>query len=132
MHRFLAWMFPVLLALMLLCDFALWAGINKGPVGPEVLRSAQKEAPLALLYTHAGTALYGMLGMDGWATGFAEARAGQAYADVDAVPEAAMDIVLRHLSWPMRFAHSGVPWVLLLWGLWYWRRPRQLHTIRRR
>lgn len=132
MHRLLAWLFPLLFASMLLADLAFWSGVQGGPVGAQVLRSAQKEAPLALAYTHAGEALSGALGLREWTAGFAERRAGQAYDEVEAVPEAAMDVIMRGMSWTMRAAHSGAPLVLLAWGLWYWRRPRQLRTLGRR
>jgi hypothetical protein len=132
MHRTLAWMFPLLVALVLLADLALWAGVHNGPVGTLAMRSAQKEAPLALAYTHAGDALFGALGLQDWAVAFAGRRVGHAYPEVEAVPEAAMDILLRSLSWPMHAAHAGLPVLLLAWALWYWRRPRQLQTIRKR
>jgi len=126
----LAWLFPLLFLVMLFADLAFWCGVHNGPVGPQVLRSAQKEAPLALGYTQAGDALFGALGMRQWATGFAERRVGHAYREVEAVPEAAMDIVTRAMSWGMRAAHAGLPFLLVAWGLWYWRRPRQVQIIR--
>ena len=132
MHRLLAWLFPLLSAAMLLTALAFWAGVHNGPVGPEVLRSAQKEAPLALAYTYAGDALSGALGMRESAAAFAVRHAGAAEREIDALPEAAMDILFRHMSLAVRTAHSGTPLLLLAWGLWLWRRPRQLRTMGRR
>lgn len=132
MHRLLAWLFPLLFGSMLLAAMAFWAGVHNSPVGPQALRSAQKEAPLALAYTHAGDAVFGVLGLREATARFAERRVGVVYREIEAVPEAAMDILFRHMSPGLRAAHSGAPLVLLAWGLWFWRRPRQLRSLSRR
>lgn len=132
MIRLLGWLLPLLLVLLLLVDLAFWDGVRNGPAGPHTLRSAQKEAPLALAYMHAGGALFGSLGLSGWTESFAERRVGQAYAEVAATPEAASDILMDSLSWVMRASHLAPPLLLLAWGLWYLLRPRQVRTIRRR
>lgn len=133
MYRYLRWLLPTLLLVALFVDLALWGGIHDTPaVGPETLRSAQKEGPLALTYMHGGDWLFGALGLSEWSQAFAQRRVGTAYADVQAVPEAAMDILIGSMSLPVRSCHNGAPVLLLAWLLAWWLRPKQIQTIRRK
>lgn len=133
MNRKLRWAAVVLLMLALLWDLALWGGIASTPeVAPAALRSAGKEAPMALGYMHAGRLLVGGVGADGFAQRLASRRVGHAYPAVQSRPEAAMDILLAAMPAVTRAAHSAPPVLLLAWALLWALRPRQVQTLRRR
>lgn len=133
MNAKLRWAAVVLLVLALLWDLALWGGIASTPeVAPAALRSAGKEAPMALGYMHAGRLLVDGSGAHGFAQQFASRRVGHAYPAVQSRPEAAMDILLEAMPAMTRAAHSSPPALLLAWSLLWLLRPRQVQTLRRK
>ena len=120
-------------AIALFVSLATWAGVAATPrVGPLAFASAGREAPLALLYMHAGSWIAGHAGLDAAAARFAERRLGSAYPRVEAAPAAAMDILLDAMPGPTRASHSGLPLLLIAWALLWFLRPRQVETIRRK
>ena len=123
----------VLSTIALFVSLATWAGVRATPgVGPLALASAQREAPLALLYMHGGSWLAGPLGLEDAAVRFAGRRLGAAYPRVEAAPTAAMDILLSAMPGMTRASHSGLPLLLVAWALLWFLRPRQVQTIRRK
>jgi len=123
----------VLSTIALFVSLATWAGVAASPrIGPMAFASAEREAPLALLYMHAGSWIAGAAGLDAAAARFAERRLGEAYPRVEAAPVAAMDILLDAMPGTTRASHSGLPLLLLAWAVLWFLRPRQVQTIRRK
>jgi hypothetical protein len=106
-------------------------------VGPDIVASANREAPLAATYILLGTPLDTALpplqafGVDRLTAAFSEG-----FPRIQADSTVAIDLIfnttwnLQH-RW-LKFAYWLPPLLLLLTALLWWRRPRKVSTFSRR
>lgn len=120
----------LLLLLALAYDLLLWGGLTKVPsFGPVATQAVQREVSLASLYLPAGRALVELAGLEGAAKDLAQSTFQPLEARLLANPGAAMETLVADMPTLPRLAYYGVPVLLLVAGVLYWRRPRGVHMI---
>jgi len=114
-----------------------WGGSTFLPeIGPIIQTSAEREAPLVQTYVFLGRQGITLAGAETSARVAAEERFGPARERLLSEPALAMDDLFNEsyssgLAWLIRL-HWVPPIALLLFLIGWWRRPRQVQTIRRR
>jgi hypothetical protein len=128
------WIVLILFLLSFMYNAVVWGGLLRIPqMGPAALDSAQREAPLVLLYMRSGEWLagYGLFVSTG--ERMADRAFGLAEERIRVSPRAAMDILtgdamtMSH-RW-LKVNHWLAPILLLLTILLLWRRPRSVHMF---
>lgn len=119
----------IALLLLLGYDLFLWGGLSRTPsLGPLITERVQREVSLASVYLPIGRQLTGWVGADA-----ARAHAQSTFAPIEsrllANRPAAMDTLLSELPLMPRLAYYGAPVMLLVFLLFWWRRPRGVHMI---
>lgn len=128
-HKLLHWIVIALFVLTLAVNLVAWGGLAEHPeLGSGVVRSAQREGPLATAYIFGGMALSN-LGMREFNRDFADRRFGDLYPRLKGNTEAAMDIIDNERSTAMALAHYGTPVLLLLAIVLSWLRPEPIHMV---
>jgi len=134
--RHLHWYFIALFVLVLGYDLVVWGAASHLPdeVGPRLLRSAQREAPLAFFYMQVGGVLDTVLPpLQAWGEQHAHAALGEGFARISEDPAVAMDLVFSQ-TWNSQHAllkscHWAAP-ILLVLSLVFWvRRPKKVHLM---
>ncbi|HQW63905.1 MAG TPA: hypothetical protein PLI00_02495 [Pseudomonadota bacterium] len=123
--------------LSLLTNAIAWAGLGQDPgVGAIVRESARRESPLVVSYLLLGDGLRAVPGVAGVSTELALAGYGPALDRLHAEPAAAMDVLALGGFGPvnaiLRINTWATPVLLVLWGILYWLRPRNVHLARRK
>lgn len=139
MTRFLHWYALVLFLLVLGYDFVVWGAASRLPdeVGPHLLNSAQREAPLAYFYMRVGASVdQAVPALDNWGLHAANVALADGFAHIKDDPAVAMDLVFSQ-TWNLhhavlKFCHWAAP-VLALISLVFWlRRPKKVRMMGRR
>jgi hypothetical protein len=126
---------PVFLLSLAYCSWG-WGGVSQlKDLGPLVSKSAQREAPIVATYLWLGEFAIGLSGSQASALAQAEQRFGPARERLLSEPELAMENLFTlsfspELSWLIRM-HWVCPIALLVFLIALWRRPKQVHTVRR-
>jgi hypothetical protein len=128
----------VLFVLFLLYDIVVWGALPLVPdVGESIVDSANREAPLAATYILLGRSLDGAIpALQAFGESQVVAAFGEGFARIREDSTVAMDLIFSS-TW--NFEHRWMktvywfPPLLLVVGLvFWWRRPRQISTIRGR
>jgi hypothetical protein len=122
-------------ALLLACGFNLfaWGGLAKSAtLGPVVSDAASRELALAGIYVGLGRLCVDATGTSKIAATYAESAFQPLQARLLANPGAAMETLVRDMPTMIGLAYYGVPVLLLVFVVLWWRRPRVLHSIRTR
>lgn len=128
------WIVLVLFLLSFLYNALTWGGLLRMPgMGAAALDSAQREAPLVLVYMRSGEWLAGRGLMVERGERMAQRAFGLAEERVLATPRAAMDILTGDAlssshRW-LKFNHWAAPALLLLGIVLLVRRPRTVHMF---
>jgi hypothetical protein len=127
----------VLFAICFLYDIVVWGGVPAlARVGPAIVDSAHREAPLATTYIAIGTPLDEAMPALG---DYADARLTEAFAEgfdrVREDPTAAMDLIFS-TTWNsthrwIKAMYWGAPVMLLFTTILWFRRPKPVHAFRR-
>lgn len=134
LKRLRHWIVLILFILSFLYNAVVWGGLLRLPgMGAPALDSAQREAPLVLLYMRSGEWLAGQGLFVGSGERLASSTFGAAEQRVLENPRAAMDILTgRSISgshgW-LKFNHWLAPVLLLLALILFVRRPKSLHMF---
>jgi len=138
MLRNLHWIALVLLLLALVFDFAVWGGAARLPdVGPLLLRSAQREAPVVRFYMLVGQPLDGAVAaLDRFGQAHATAAFSDGFQRIREDPAVAMDLVFAE-TWNSQHASIktvfwATPVLAALWFVFWLRRPKKVSLMGRR
>jgi len=138
MLRNLHWFALLLLVLALSFDFTVWGGAARLPdVGPLLLRSAQREAPVVRFYMFVGQPLDALLpAADRFGQGHAMAAFSDGFQRIRDEPSIAMDLVFSN-SWnsthaTIKTVFWATPALALLWFVLWLRRPKKVNLMSRR
>ena len=138
MLRNLHWFALVLLLLALAFDFAVWGGAARLPdVGPLLLRSAQREAPMVRFYMLVGQPLDAVLpAFDRFGQEHATAAFEEGFQRIKDEPAIAMDLVFSN-TWnsthaTLKTVFWATPALALLWLVLWLRRPKKVNLMSRR
>lgn len=138
MLRNLHWIGLVLLLLALCFDFAVWGGAARLPdVGPLLLRSAQREAPVVRFYMLVGEPLDAALApFDRFGQEHATTAFSDGFARIRDEPAVAMDLIFSS-TWNSTHASIktvfwATPVLAVLWLVFWLRRPKKVSLMGRR
>jgi hypothetical protein len=133
MRRRLHAILGILFVLALAYDFYLWGGLSKTPtLGRLVTDVTSRELALATVYVPAGGTLLDLSGQGAAAARHAQAVFAPLEAHLAANPQAAMETLVVEMPWLAKVAYHGAPLLLMAFALAWWRRPRMVHSLRRR
>ena len=129
------WVAGLFWFLCLLFDLTVWGAVKDlADVGPKIRATAQNQAPLALTYMVVGEQLDRLVpGLGSFGKDYAE----QAFADVlprikddpNIAIVALLDRTTNRQHFTVRMAYWGMPVLLALFVLLWWRRPRQVRMM---
>ncbi|HET6604485.1 MAG TPA: hypothetical protein VFG21_09785 [Xanthomonadaceae bacterium] len=128
-QKLLHWIVIALFVLTLAVNLSVWGGLAEHPeLGAGIVRSADREGPLARVYIFGGMGLSSM-GLREFNRDFADRRFGSLYPRLKGNTEAAMDIIDHERSSTMALSHYGTPVLLLLAIALSWMRPKPIHMV---
>jgi len=127
-----------LFVLFLLYDIVVWGSAPLIPdVGNDIVDSANREAPLAATYILLGRSLDGsMPALQAFGEGRLTAALGEGFPRIRADSTVAMDLIFN-TTWNvehrwLKTVYWFPPLLLIAMAILWWRRPRQISTIRGR
>jgi hypothetical protein len=113
-------------------SLSVWGGLVTAPgIGPVALEATRREVSLASVYAPPGSWLLKSSGLDRSAASFAAGRFADAQPRVLANPSVALDALVAGMPLDVRLAYYGAPFLLLLFAILWWLRPRGVQTLRR-
>jgi hypothetical protein len=138
MLRNLHWLALVLLVLALAFDFTVWGGAARLPdVGPLLLRSAQREAPVVRFYMLVGQPLDAAVSAcDRFGQDHATAAFSDGFQRIKDEPAVAMDLIFSN-TWnsshaTIKTVFWATPVLVVLWFVFWLRRPKKVSLMSRR
>lgn len=133
MKRYLHVVAAAVFALLLCDQWLVWGGLGRAPqVGPVVLAAADREVGMASVHVLVGGWLVESTGLEEAAVDAATSRFADLVPDLVKNPDAAIDIATARMPASVRIGYVGVPVMLVLTVILWWRRPRSVHLVRTR
>ena len=131
MKRYLHVVAAVIFVLLLCDQWLVWGGLGRAPqVGPVVLEAADREVGLASVHVLVGQWLVHSVGLDESAIEAGTGRVAAVIPHILANPDAALETATAQMPLSVRFGYYGVPIMLLVTVLLWWRRPRTVHLVK--
>ena len=129
-----AWV-TLLFVLVLGFDLIVWGAAARLPeVGPKLLLSAQREAPLVDFYMRVGGVLDATVPrLDGWGAKYANGALGEGFDRIQADPSVAMDLIFSQTWNPhhalLKFLDWAAPALGVLALVLWIRRPKKVSLM---